>query len=279
LNVIGIGDVGWGPPLNSNANIIDKALGSFDTISGTSGNITLTPAQYQNMCLKSDTAAFFATVTYIIPSAVAGQWVVINQSAASSFDLRIKNAANAAFVTIPRGEARLVYSDGTTVVFSETRQVIPNMEIAPGAIVMFATGSAPTGWLSANGAAVSRTTYAALFAVIGTYYGAGNGSTTFNVPDLRGEFLRSLDEGRGIDPGRTLGSVQGDAIRNMTGTFSTGALAANFTGVFAAGANVGRIGGSPDLTGQRVSFNASLQVPTAAENRPRNVALNTCIKF
>ena len=53
-------------------------------------------------------------------------------------------------------------------------------------------------------------TYADLFAVIGTTYGAGDGSTTFNVPETRGEFLRSLDDGRGVDSGRTRGSAQGD---------------------------------------------------------------------
>ena len=60
----------------------------------------------------------------------------------------------------------------------------------PGAIMAFAGTSAPTGWLAANGALVSRSTYAALFAAIGTTWGAGDGSTTFGLPDLRGTFLR-----------------------------------------------------------------------------------------
>jgi microcystin-dependent protein len=51
------------------------------------------------------------------------------------------------------------------------------------------------GWLKCNGAAVSRSTYAVLFAAIGTLYGAGDGTTTFNLPDYRGEFLRGLDDG------------------------------------------------------------------------------------
>lgn len=82
-------------------------------------------------------------------------------------------------------------------------------EAAPPGIVSYtAAASAPTGWLKANGAAVSRTTYADLFAAIGTLYGAGNGTTTFNVPDLRGLFVRGLDDGKGIDPSRAQGSVQ-----------------------------------------------------------------------
>ena len=59
-----------------------------------------------------------------------------------------------------------------------------------GVILPFGGTTAPSGYLMCTGQAVSRTTYAALFAVIGTSFGSGDGSTTFNVPDLRGEFLR-----------------------------------------------------------------------------------------
>lgn len=76
------------------------------------------------------------------------------------------------------------------------------------AIAGFPLASAPAGWLKANGAAVSRTAYADLFSRIGTTFGAGDGSTTFNLPDYRGEFLRGFDDGRGLDGGRTLNSVQ-----------------------------------------------------------------------
>ncbi|THA10552.1 hypothetical protein D3M78_03135 [Rodentibacter pneumotropicus] len=86
-----------------------------------------------------------------------------------------------------------------------------------GLVAYFARTSAPVGWLKANGAAVSRTTYAALFATIGTTFGAGDGRTTFNLPDLRGEFLRSLDDGRNIDPSRRLGSWQKGTIEAFDG--------------------------------------------------------------
>ncbi|WP_202872695.1 tail fiber protein [Rodentibacter pneumotropicus] len=90
-----------------------------------------------------------------------------------------------------------------------------------GLVAYFASTSAPTGWLKANGAAVSRTTYAALFAAIGTTFGAGDGRTTFNLPDLRGEFLRSLDDGRNIDPSRRLGSWQKGTIEGFDGLDAT----------------------------------------------------------
>lgn len=86
--------------------------------------------------------------------------------------------------------------------------------VQPGTIEWVARTTAPPGRLIANGAAVSRTTYAALFAAIGTTYGAGNGSTTFNLPDLRGVVARGLDSGRGFDTGRTIGSYQADQFQD-----------------------------------------------------------------
>lgn len=78
----------------------------------------------------------------------------------------------------------------------------------PGMFGFFFQNAPPAGWLKANGAAVSRTTYARLFAAIGTYYGAGDGSTTFNLPEMRGIFPRTWDDGRGVDAGRGFGSYQ-----------------------------------------------------------------------
>ena len=72
------------------------------------------------------------------------------------------------------------------------------------------TETPPSGWLECNGAAVSRTTYSALFAVVGTWYGAGNGSTTFNLPDLRGKFLRGWAHGSANDPDRATRTSRGD---------------------------------------------------------------------
>lgn len=91
---------------------------------------------------------------------------------------------------------------------TEARQLAPAGEVS-----FFARSTAPTGWLKANGAAVSRTAYADLFAAIGTTYGKGDGFTTFNLPDLRGVFLRGWDDGRGVDGGRSLGTVQAGAIQ------------------------------------------------------------------
>lgn len=83
-----------------------------------------------------------------------------------------------------------------------------------GALLMWPASTPPTGWLKRNGAAISRSTYSALFAIIGTTYGTGDGSTTFNLPDDRGLFERGFDEGRGYDSGRVFGSEQADLLRD-----------------------------------------------------------------
>lgn len=145
----------------------------------------------------------------------------------------------------------------------------------PGAVMPFATDKQPSRyWLYCDGRAVSRTTYRNLFAVIGTTYGAGNGSTTFNLPDYRGAFIRGLDSGRGLDGGRRLGTLQGDAMRNITGEFIQASYANGvYKGVFKG---TGRFGGECAHKGDTreiASFDASRQVPTANENRPVNEAV------
>lgn len=126
----------------------------------------------------------------------------------------------------------------------------------------------PSGWLLANGSAVSRTTYAKLFAAVGTTYGVGDGSTTFNLPELRGEFLRGLDNGRGVDAGRALGTLQGMDIQSHQHQIG------NARGNFNSGGGIV----APDLANG--SYPAAYSSATGgAETRPRNIALNFYIKF
>lgn len=146
-----------------------------------------------------------------------------------------------------------------------------NTVIPPGTVIHVCTASAPAGWLKANGAAVSRSTYATLFAAIGTTFGAGDGSTTFTLPDLRGEFIRGCDDGRGVDAGRAIGTAQTDALQNITGSVfaDTGAS----SGVFASPVGAFGVSGATSLfvqsggtSGTRytgLNFDASLVARTA----------------
>lgn len=146
-----------------------------------------------------------------------------------------------------------------------------------GVIKLFAGDTPPEGHLVCNGAAVSRTAYPELFAVIGTRYGAGDGVSTFNLPNTEDRFPRFA--GGGL----VVGEKQGDAIRNITGTLknvytaggaATGAIEdtnVSLEPIWAAGPNT-----PYTLT---LDFNSARVVPTADENRPANVALLPCIIF
>ena len=101
--------------------------------------------------------------------------------------------------------------------------------VPSGSVFCRAIATVPTGYLECNGAAVSRTTYSALFAIIGTAYGAGNGSSTFNLPDLRGEFIRGFDNGRGVDSGRSVATSQGGQNASHNHSISVSGTTSNPT--------------------------------------------------
>jgi phage-related tail fiber protein len=165
-----------------------------------------------------------------------------------------------------------------------------------GMVGMFAMSTPPAGWLKRNGAAVSRTTYSALFAKIGTLYGAGDGSTTFNLPDSRGYFDRAWDDGRNVDTGRGFGSDQ--ASQNLLhGHTATAANAGAHTHTSTLpreyvpptdGVNVNAVYGDQinEGTGSIATSSAGTHTHgiTVAdsggnESRPVNTAFLACIKY
>lgn len=108
------------------------------------------------------------------------------------------------------------------------------LPFAAGVILPFAGAGAPTGWLLCYGQAVSRTTYAALFSALGTAWGAGDGSTTFNLPDLRGRVLAGKDDMGGTSANRLTnqtGGLDGDTLGatggSETHTLTEGQLASH----------------------------------------------------
>ena len=140
-----------------------------------------------------------------------------------------------------------------------------------GAVMPFAMNSAPAGWLAADGTAVSRSTYATLFAAISTTHGSGDGSTTFNLPDLRGIFVR------------------GSGSQTISGTAYTKAFALKEVDDIKAhqhsftDAIWEAPGGQPIFgpnSGVRVTSGLTTTGgPTGSETRPANIALLYCIKF
>jgi microcystin-dependent protein len=165
-------------------------------------------------------------------------------------------------------------------------------------------GGAPAGWLLCDGSAVSRTTYATLFGAIGINFGGGDGIATFNLPDLRGRFVRGADHGAGRDPnaatrtasapmgptGDSVGTLEGDAFAShqhpltdpghshlsptttgVAGTHETAGNASNgFDYIDGAGA-------SPAVSTSTTGITEG--ATGGAETRPKNVAVNYLIKL
>lgn len=155
-----------------------------------------------------------------------------------------------------------------------------------GTIAFFGMTTAPAGWIKANGAIISRITYSDLFSAISTTYGAGNGTTTFALPDLRGEFPRFWDDSRGVDTSRGIGSSQTGATRLLMNGSSTGnnPEGNSTTGIITHKPGVEMIGIEATFWGSytnRVTLRNAMDTTWggASETRPRNIALLACIKY
>jgi microcystin-dependent protein len=185
---------------------------------------------------------------------------------------------------------------------SQSLQFLPS-----GAMVDFAGAVAPAGWLMCDGSAVSRTVYASLFASVGTGYGTGDGSTTFNLPDFRGRFARYNDNmgtvagAAGRDTGRVHGSIQAQATAKnglsvTNNSVTTGTMNSNtshshttslgsgsyahtggFGGVSAGGTSAPSNSVNIDHT-HSITSNVVLNAGDT-ETRPVNLSCNRIIKY
>ena len=268
----------WGTKLNTNLDSLDNLLGGTTAIAPNLvgwkvGGVAVTATAGEINVLDG------VTVT-------AGEINVLDGVTASTAEINVLDGVTASTAEInvldgvTASTAEINHLDGVT---SAIQTQIDGIVTAPaGTVIQFAGSSAPSGYLKANGNAVSRSTYAALFAVIGTTYGTGDGSTTFNLPDLRGEFVRGWDDGRGVDSGRAFSSSQGSEIlahehfiMNQDNQGDFGAWANNYL------ASGNSFGGS-----QNYKLNGTNTLPTVgktsdvggSETRPRNIALLYCIK-
>jgi microcystin-dependent protein len=156
--------------------------------------------------------------------------------------------------------------------------------VPSGAVMAFAMNSTPTGWLAAEGSAVSRSTYANLFAAIGTTYGSGDGSTTFNLPDLRGYFVRGSGTNSDGTIAGTFGAKQTDDIKSHKHSIYSAADDASGSGA-GAGYGISNDFDSPSIpSGTAVLRTNALGPPTGTgitnvETRPKNIPMLYCIKI
>lgn len=179
--------------------------------------------------------------------------------------------------TIARSSAGVVTIEGARI---ETARI--------GEIITWTTSTAPTNTLVCDGSAVSRTTYADLFAVIGDDFGTGNGTTTFNLPDFRGRFLRGYANGSSNDPDRAsrtdrgdgttgdaVGTKQGHAVQDHDHTRDTGT---NYRVLGSAGSN-----SLDTVAGSNNNLEATTGVvytgTTSTETRPINIYVQYCIVY
>ena len=168
-----------------------------------------------------------------------------------------------------------------------------------GTILTFGASTPPSGFLECNGSAISRSTYASLFSILSTTHGAGDGSSTFNIPDLRGQFVRGWDNSAGVDASRTFGSTQTDQNKNHTHTTDSVTLTGGIrkisegfgSGGSASGVFTKTADGTNTITGSSstspvggVDFDGTHSHTISSsgggtEARPKNVALMYIIKF
>ncbi|MEX4700143.1 phage tail protein [Escherichia coli] len=166
-----------------------------------------------------------------------------------------------------------IKSDGTVKTALENLGLGEGSALPVGVPVPWPSPTPPTGWLKCNGAAFSAEEYPEL----------AKAYPTNKLPDLRGEFIRGWDDGRGVDAGRQLLSSQGDAIRNIEG-FADGGIGMSFDAIrgafYDAGTRSARMPNNTTTIDKTddLGFDASRVVPTANENRPRNIAFNYIVR-
>ncbi len=281
LELQGTGDNSgtWGSVLNNNViTVIDTIFGGVQTLSLASTDVTVSTTQSQNNAVLL-TGVLTADVAVFFPSIGRTYYIANNTTGAHS--VTIKTASAGVTVVIPQGASGFHVLTGANV-------LVPTQPgISIGTVQTFAMTTPPAGWLECDGSAISRSTYAALFNTIGTTFGTGDGTTTFNIPDMRGYFARGWDHGRGIDPARVFGSTQASANLAHVHAFVGDSMPPHAHGV-AIGS-----GDSPDQlpaggTAQIGTFSTtsvSAGTPTGtigstggSEARPVNVALMYAIR-
>ena len=216
----GLGDYAnsWNTPINANWALVDQALGGQTSVTLTSSNVTLTITQsaYHTLVLSG---TLTANVQLIMPAALGGRRYFYNQTS-GAYTVTVLNGASDAGGGVIIGQGfmtSVIFLGGSSPqAFYDAYGACP-----PGEIKSYGGASAPPGFLLCTGSAISRATYSQLFNAVGTTWGAGNGTTTFNIPDLRGRVLAGADNMGGTAAGRLSGYSLATAGGEQTHTLST----------------------------------------------------------
>ena len=192
-------------------NSVSYASAGADVILRVAGNTGVTIAPASNTFVITNGTSVYNVAPTNFPSAIT-----IEGAATFESTVTVSGAATFLSTVTIKGDvhvsskvcASAFYGDG-----SNLSGLLP-----PGVIVPYGVSAAPTGFLLCNGQAVSRTTYSALFAVVSALYGAGDESSTFNVPDLRGRFIAGWDAGTEVLTAVTAGMIVGSPIATVGGT-------------------------------------------------------------
>jgi microcystin-dependent protein len=201
----------------------------------------------------------------------------VKTNAATRLTINSTNATSTVPVVLP--------ANPTTSLQAATKGYV-DLGSPAGIVAPFAGTSAPSGWLACNGANVSRTDYATLFAAIGTTWGVGDGSTTFTLPDLRGAFVRGSGTSA-LDPSspRAVGSFQAEAYLNHshgvtdpthTHTYSTASTTSQATG--GSGSEYFRNAATFSTGAASTGISVNTSTTGGTETRPDNYALLYIIK-
>lgn len=250
---------------NLAGNVTGNVTGNSDTATNLSSNRTfaltgeVTGSVSSNL---SSGASIAATIT---------NGAVVTAKIADA-NVTTSKIADASVTTAKIADANVT----TAKLATATQQAL----IPAGAVMPFAMNSAPSGWLAADGTAVSRSAYAALFSAIGTAHGSGDGSTTFNLPDLRGIFVRGSGSQTisGTAYSGTFAAKQQDAFKSHLHPYSDYYERSAVTYANGLDGSASRLGVNGfSNTGLNTARNTSSTGDT--ETRPANIALLYCIKF
>lgn len=258
----------------------DYSASSYRTNGCISGEIA--PSDIHNKVLYQ-----VSTMVTAFANMLIGKGLSISDSdiatLASTLSTLVTNTDMVNYAAPKAGNASQIFSaaDGTTgkevVNYSQLQGLLPT-----GCITMWPLESPPTGWLECNGAAISRTGNISLFNVIGIMYGAGNGSSTFNLPDFRGYFVRGWNHSSGNDPDASSRTNRGDGtVGDHVGTKQTDQVIWHQHNVPGLVATDG--GSNPEnVPGFWLPFGKNITWPTdnagGNETRPKNISTMFIIK-